>query len=274
MTLDDKVGHATALLRHFPGPHALMWSAGKDSMVLLHLIREVLPRREFGCHSYPVPIILHRTPYFPAKYEFADSIVRSWALEIYDYPPLACGVKCKPERLELVARYPFGGSALDLPINTEEPVSRRDFACGLEWLHRPKQLGMQWPWATVFSGHKSSDVDPYEGPVPLAHDAADVGGVNVVFPLRHWSDDDVWQYIEDNHVPYDKRRYAGRLEVPDKTLNPDYIHACVKCIDPRETAERVMCPKLGKEIPNMGGTVLRLESVPSYVRKEEAHATV
>jgi Phosphoadenosine phosphosulfate reductase family len=272
MTLEDKIAHATALIRFFPGPYALMCSFGKDSMVLLHLIRQTLPVPELGAHLYPVPILWHRHPYFPAKNEFGESIVRSWALEAYDHPPLACGVKCKPERLELVARYPFGSSGIDLPINTEEPIGRRDFVCGLQWLERPKQLGMQWPWATVFIGHRDSDVDPYEGPVPLRHDAAEGGGVNIVFPLRRWTDDDVWQYIEDNQVPYDKRRYAGRLEVPDKWLNPDYIHACTRCIDPRESAEKVFCPKLKKEIPNVGDKVLRLDEVPAYVKQpQEQH---
>jgi hypothetical protein len=274
MTLNDKIDHATKLLRFFPGRHAVMSSFGKDSMVLLHLIRNVVPKNPLSAHAYPIPVLWHRHPWFPSKNEFAESVIRSWAIEAHDYPPLVCGVKCKEDRIELVAQYPFGGGAMDLPLNTEEPKPRRDFVCGVEWLNRPKQLRMSWDWATVFIGHKSSDVDPYEGPVPLKHDAADVGGVNVVFPLRHWTDDDVWQYIEDNHIPYDKRRYAGHLEVPDKMLNPDYIYACTRCIDPRETAETVMCPKLGTEIPVIGHKVLRLESVPIYVVKEEHAVTV
>jgi 3'-phosphoadenosine 5'-phosphosulfate sulfotransferase (PAPS reductase)/FAD synthetase len=130
---------------------------------------------------------------------------------------------------------------------------------------------MEWPWMTVFHGHKSCDVDPYEGPVPLKHDAADAGGVNVVFPLRHWTDDDVWQYIEDNHVDYDKRRYAGHLEVPDKWLNSDFIHACTLCCDPRNTTDtEVFCPKLKRNVPNVGSKVLILDQLPNYIRRPEA----
>jgi hypothetical protein len=269
MTFQDKIAHATALIRHFPQPSAIMWSSGKDSMVLLHLIRELLPGSELRTHKYPIPIIWHRHPWFPAKNEFGEDIVRSWNLEVYDFPPLACGVKCKPERIELVARYPFGGGGMDLPINTVEPLKKRDFVCGLEWLNRPKSATFKWPWQTVFIGHKDSDIDPYEGPVPLEHDAADAGGVNLVFPLRRWTDDDIWQYIEENHVPFDKRRYAGRLENPDHWLNADYLHACCKCVDPRETAQEVMCPKLNRMVPVVGHKVLRLDKLPSYIRRHQ-----
>jgi hypothetical protein len=159
---------------------------------------------------------------------------------------------------------------MDLPVNTEEPLRKRDFVCGLEWLRRTKANGIvEWPWMTAFIGHKDCDVDPYEGAVPLAHDAADAAGVNVVFPLRRWTDDDVWQYIEENHVDYDKRRYAARLEVPDKWLNPDYLHACTKCIDPREDAEEVMCPKLGRMVPNVSRKVLRLDDLPPYIKRPQ-----
>jgi hypothetical protein len=289
----DKLKHATALIRAFKGPAALLCSFGKDSTALLHLIREVLPKpNDLACHAYPIPVIYHRTPYFSAKHEFADSIIRSWALEIHDYPPLACGVKCKDDRLELVARYPFGLSALDLPLNTEPPIARRDFVCGLEWLKRPKLAGLSWPWATIFIGHKSSDLDPFEGQLPLKHDAALVGGVSLVFPLRHWTDADVWEYIEEHHVPYDKRRYAKRENprisdgnvneirirkyenVADTWLNPDHLHACTACVDPRETAQQVKCPKTGGMVPNWGPQVLRLEELPDYINKEQQMETV
>jgi hypothetical protein len=82
----------------------------------------------------------------------------------------------------------------------------------------------------------------------------------------------VWQYIEFNHVPYDKRRYVARLEVPDHSLNPDYINVCTKCIDPREDAPEVMCPKLKRMVPNVSGKVLHLDQWPSYIKREEQPA--
>jgi len=273
MKLDDKIAAAKHLIYEFGAAKpALMCSFGKDSMVLLHLIREVLPLNRMSTHAYPVPIIYHRHPWFAMKNMFADSVIRSWALEVHDYPPLVCGVKFKKDRLELVARYRFGeDGAMDLPMNTEEPISRRDFVCGLnDWILRPKMELMTFPWQNVFIGHKSADIDLFDGRVPLHCDNTTIGKAELVFPLRHWSDDDVWDYIEAEHVPYDMRRYKDRAEIEDKWLNPDYLHACTRCIDPRNKAEQeVDCPKTGGKVPNIGQQVLRLQQRPDYIGENE-----
>lgn len=269
MNLSEKIRHASALLKYFAEPRALMCSFGKDSMVLLHLIREVMPKNQMLCHQYPVPIIHFRNPWFPAKYEFADTITRTWGLEVHDCLPINAGVKTKEDQIELVARYQFGNGAMDLPINVLPPKLKQDFACGLQWVFRPRQQSSTWNIKTVFIGHKSADIDPFEGHVPLKHDAAKAGGVNLVFPLRHWTDDDIWEYIETNHVPYDKRRYAGRMEVPDKWLNSDYINACTNCVDPRNKDKQVFCPKLNMMVVNHGDQVPVLDERPDYIKKEE-----
>jgi hypothetical protein len=299
MNLSDKITHTRHLIYEWATDGAaLMCSFGKDSMVLLHLARETLevarPRaaQDEGvlAPSYPLPILYFKHPYFPAKQAFANEVIESWALTVHDYPPFAAGVKVKPDMIELVARYGFGvKSALDLPINTLAPVPRRNFICGLyDWVLRPKAGVITFPWKSVFQGHKSSDVDPFDGPIPLKSDTATIGQTELVFPLRHWTDVDVWDYIEANHVPYDKRRYqrtedgparnashsdAGggrRTEIADKWLNPDYIHACTACIDPRETRKTVRCPKLGgAPVRNMGAQVLRLQQIPDYIQRTE-----
>jgi len=262
MNLDPKISHTKELIGRHTGRPAVMCSFGKDSMVLLHLIREIVPW---------MPVIYHRQPWFPAKNEFADSVIRSMGLEVHDYPPAMCGVKYTKDRLELVARYPFGNAGLDLPLNTEEPLPRRDFVCGLkDWLERPKTGAMSLPWTTVFIGHKSSDIDPMDGELPLRSDRVAAGGIDIVFPLRDWTDADVWDYIEENKVAYDKRRYANRAELPDKWLNPDYIHACTKCVDPRTQDLEVFCPKLKTMVPNLGDRVMRLQERPAYLEETAA----
>jgi 3'-phosphoadenosine 5'-phosphosulfate sulfotransferase (PAPS reductase)/FAD synthetase len=269
--MQEKIEHAQKLIHQF-GKHAvLMCSFGKDSTALLHLIRETLPPNKLACRgNYPLPILYHRHLWFPFKHNFANEIIRSWNLEVHDYPPVACGVKVKEDRLELVARYPFGTSGIDMPINIEKPIPRRDFVCGLQWLTRPKIAALQWPWENVFIAHKSIDVDPFEGAVPLNCDHFEGGNLRIVFPFRHWTDEDVWTYIEEHHVPFDHARYRHRQELDDKWNNPDYLHACTACIDPRETALQVQCPKLGQLVPNIGNNVVRLEGLPSYIQKEDA----
>jgi 3'-phosphoadenosine 5'-phosphosulfate sulfotransferase (PAPS reductase)/FAD synthetase len=247
-------------------PCAFLCSFGKDSMVLAHLIMSALPRRAMGAHWFPVPVIFHRHPWFPHKFEFAERIARTWAMEVHDWLPMHAGIKTKTDMLELVVRYNFGDGILDIPINTLPPISRRDYLCGLnDWVLRPKGAGTSHSWKTVFHGHKSSDVDPFEGHVPLNASATFVGGIRVVFPLRDWTDDDVWHYIEEHRVPYQKNRYADRKELDDKWANPDYVNACTACIDPRCEDEEVFCPKLRANVPNVGNWVMRLQVLPDYI---------
>lgn len=240
---------------------AVLSSFGKDSMVLCHLIRDATPGSRF-----PIPVIYHRHPWFPEKNIFADSVILSWAMEVHDWPPMYCGIKVKKDMIELVARYNFGLSFMDVPVNVLPPEPRHHYLCGVtDWIYRPKSLGGQHGWKTVFHGHKSSDVDQFDGHVPLNATATNVGGIRIVFPLRDWTDDDVWDYIDENNIPYQATRYRDRKELDSKWLNPDYIHACTKCIDPREP-EKVFCPLLKQEIPNVSDHVVHLQQKPDYIK--------
>jgi len=225
---------------------------------MLHLIR--------GDHTqFPMDVIYHRDPWFPHKNEFADSIVRSWGLNVFDFPPFAAGVKVKSDMIELVSRYNFGVGFMDIPKNIAPPSEypRRAFICGLnDWLFRPKST-TETPWDTVFIGHRSADVDPFEGAVPLKSDTTRIGGVNVVFPLRDWSDEQLWQYISEHHVPVQQARYNG----DEHWHANDWTHACTACIDPRNTYETAWCPKLKTEVPNRGSEVLQLHVRPEYIEE-------
>lgn len=241
---------------------AAMLSFGKDSMVMAHLmtrtaVKPVFPRT----HRFPVDVIYHRDPWFPHKHEFANRVIQTWGMEVHDFPPMAAGVKVKEDMLELVARYNFGHAAMDIPKNTVPPEEypRRDYLCGLnDWLLRPKMLLEDYVWDTVFVGHRSADVDPFEGHVPLSSHEANVGGVRMIFPLRDWSDDDVWDYVRDNSIPIQVARYEATKE--QAWYSNDHVHACTACIDPRETGDAVYCPKLKREVPNRGAEVLQLDA--------------
>lgn len=268
MKIEDSIATIRQAVWDHP-PAAVMLSFGKDSMVLAALIREA----SRGTQGFPLPVIFHRVPWFTHKYEFADSVIRSWAMEVHDWTPMHAGIKVKPDRIELVARYNFGNGVMDVPVNTLSPTHypRRDYICALnDWLGRPKSPGTLHRWKTIFHGHKSADVDQFEGPVPLNRGAVTIGGIRLVFPLRDWTDADVWDYIEANHIPYQKSRYANRAELSDTWANPDYIHACTACIDPREKSNAVFCPKLKRQVPNVSAKVLQLNDKTDYIGEQAA----
>jgi hypothetical protein len=260
---------------HMARKPAAMISFGKDSMVMAALIREALDDgrglngRFPMAHGFPLPVIYHRDPWFPVKHEFANRQIQMWAMEVHDFLPLCSGVKTNERMIEPVSRYQLGSSAIDLPKNLSPPEPRRDYICGLrDWIGRPQGAMVGYPWDLIFIGHKDSDVDPFDGHVPLKDSTARIGGVTLAFPLKEWTDDQVWDYTEINHIAVDGRRYKNRREIEDRWYNNDYVHACMACIDPRSKEKEVFCPKLKRNVDNLGPYVLQLHANPSYIEKE------
>jgi 3'-phosphoadenosine 5'-phosphosulfate sulfotransferase (PAPS reductase)/FAD synthetase len=283
--MNDLIEQSVALIRvhaHKAKKPAAMISFGKDSMAMAWLIREALlgmhglNGEHFPLtHGYPIPVIYHHDPWFPIKHEFAELTARSWAMEIHDYPPLSTGVKTNENMIELIARYQLGSHGCDLSKNVLPPEAypRRDYICGLrDWIARPTMTFQQYPWDMVFIGHKSSDVDQFEGHVPLKDFTWEIGGIKLVFPLKEWTDDNVWDLTERMGIPVQETRYIGRKVSADKWYNNDYIHACTRCIDPREKAKMVPCPKLKRDVPNVGNYVIQFQTKPPYIEKETQYA--
>jgi Phosphoadenosine phosphosulfate reductase family len=246
----------------------LMCSFGKDSMVLLHLVREVADQN--------IPILFHRDPWFSAKYEFAEKVIRDWELIVFDYPPVSVSMWQGKSIVAFTNHYQIGldpktkkPTALALPKNIVDPEPNKPWLCGRrDFLNRPVAY-FNYPWDVTLIAHKSSDVDQIAGSVPLSCDIKqnDASGPDAAFPLRHWTDEDVWNYTEEHSLPVQDTRYEKLnghwTEKADKTFNSDYWHACIKCIDPREP-KTVHCPLLDMEISNISDQVLYQDCVPDY----------
>jgi len=284
--MTELIHHSIELIRktaHAALRPAAMLSFGKDSMVMASLIQKALhgPHALNGrhfptAHTFPIPVIYHRDPWFPAKHDFAERMIRAWGMQVHDFLPLVCGIKSNESRLELVARYPFGEGAIDIPKNVCEPEEypRRDFLCGLyDWVFRPKMAYSPtlYPFDVIYQGHKNCEVDPFEGPMPLKSEIAEIAKVKLVFPLREWSTENIWDYIDEYCLEYQQTRYHSRSELEDKWYNNDYTHACTRCIDPRNP-ERVFCPKLNKEVNNLSQHIPQLREEVPYIQKEKENA--
>lgn len=255
--LDNTIGRLIEWFEKFDQP-VVMSSFGKDSMVMLFIIFRVMSKR--------IPVIYHGVPWSPWKNDFAQSMIKLWNLEVYDYLPTASGIKVKPDRLEIVHRYEMGSKprqAIDIPVNILPPV--QNFQCGLKMLARPKG-SILYQWNLTLIGHKSCDVDQYEGHVPLKSDLVEMKGMTALgFPLKDWSDEELWEFIEQRRIPVQYgTRYDQRKEIDYKDFNPDFIEACTACIDPRNPAE-VFCPLVNREIDNVSAGVLRFEGKPDYI---------
>lgn len=246
-----------AALQRFTAP-AVMCSFGKDSMAVLHLVRTLKP---------DLPVIFHREPFEPHKYAYANRVIAEWDLAVYDFPPERTEVQEGGGEIEVMNYYSLGGGRnCALPTGVRAPLEGERFVCALRDLYGKPTGTFAYPWDAVFHGHKSADVDPVLGAVPLAADyALSVDAATAVFPLRTWTDADVWAYLEANGVPLHNQRYIkidGRWkERSDKTHNPDYITACTACMS-QDGPRAVRCPKLGGQLVQNVSSQLRRVKLP------------
>lgn len=234
---------------------AIAWSGGKDSMAMLHVMLEM---------GLKFPVIFFREPWQPWKYAFQDMIIRSWGLECYTWHPTRSQFQQTDDEFEVQNFYHFTDGVkttqLTCPSGITIPEEGKPWACALDMCARPKQGGLQALWDMVFIGHKGCDSDPiYGGDAGTRIDLRIVPNqATMVFPIKEWSHEDVWRYITERDVPWDKDRYEqvdGKWgEKADRLFNCDYVHACFKCVDKRGP-NLVDCPKFGCKIENVSDKV-------------------
>jgi hypothetical protein len=160
-------------------------------------------------------------------------------------------------RFDFLKYYQWGrATALILSLGSEEPKDGEPYLCGLkDVLERP--LGtFEWPWDAAFHGQKSADVDLIKGHVPLQQDVRRVADAPTqLFPMRNWTDDDIFSYLSAEGVPMDPTRYEvgpdGRWgHMADKSNNADYYPICWNCVN-RHLSSPVWCPRLRCETNNI-----------------------
>jgi hypothetical protein len=256
---DATIQNIRTVLNRFGHP-AVMTSFGKDSMVLLHILREA---------GFDLPCIYLRDPWQSHKHAFAEERIRAMGLTVHNWPPNGMGTKFNGENFEFVARYNIAPDAfLDIPKNVEKQRPRAKLLCGLfDIIRRPLSV-ISHGWDVLLLGHRDCDTDPYYGQVPLHVDLKmnAPGEPAAYFPLRQWTDEDIWDFIESEHIPVQLDRYKDRGELSDKSFNNDYVQCCSKCLDPRE-GPVVFCPKFGKDVNSVADKVPKFDAVPDYFGK-------
>lgn len=231
----------------------VLWSGGKDSTALLHLIR-------YGA-EIDIPVVQYRQPKFRERYSYSDRLIKEWDLEVYEYPPMKVSLADGPDvntgevRFDMLHYFQWGKNCVILSLGTETPKPDEKFLCGVDdFLQRPTGT-FNWPWGAVFIGTKYEDTDLIKGHVPLAQDIRIVDGSPVsLYPMRDWTDDDIFEYLEESGVEPDPTRYIKKDDKwynnPDKSLNADFYPACFNCVN-RHLGRHVHCPKLDATITNI-----------------------
>jgi 3'-phosphoadenosine 5'-phosphosulfate sulfotransferase (PAPS reductase)/FAD synthetase len=193
----------------------LFWSSGKDSMLLLWLIREIRN----------IPCVWFRHDLLPTQKEFAEKVIMDLDLTVFSYPPMQRFVL---PGMTFISDQSIKGVAF--PVLVDQVHSDR---CALE-LDKQRLSFFEFGWDTVLTGWKHSDSHPLIPKMNL--EGFRVGDVMFHAPLHDLTDEDVWTLIRELNVPVDEKRYAG-----NDLYNPDVIHACVNCMTPNQ--ETVFCPR-------------------------------
>lgn len=244
---------------------AVMWSGGKDSMVLLHMLLQLSPG---------IPCIFFREPQQGRRYGFINRVIENWNLTMHEWPPYASALHhVAGGETSIVQQYQIApGKAINMPVLFREPAAwDRPFACALESLHTPHAMFIA-PWDVLFNGIKATDAHDCHAPIAAPPELIEPPGAPAfAYPLRDWTDAEIWAYTEQFDVPHQADRYHktadGWRERDDKTGNPDYLTGCIRCLLPSHA--RVWCPRVKAEIPTREPETLKLDNMlPPYFRKE------
>ncbi len=219
-------------------------SFGKDSMVMLYLIRKI---------TKDIPVLFMKEPFFPKKYKFANRVIEEWNLNIYDYPPILTDFISRNGNMEIINWYNGYGRAL-LYLPSGICSHNGEFICAIkDLLNKPRVAHYQFPWDTIFVGHKNNDLDPILGTTTLKEKTFKIQQMTCALPIVDWSDKDIWDYTIKNKIPYNNKRYNrwdSFKEFEDKTYNNDYHECCKLCLDSKQP-EWIKCPKTGNTVKNI-----------------------
>jgi len=232
---------------------AFLCSFGKDSMALLGVLHELeLELR--------IPVIFLRDPFRPRTNVFASDMIAKYKLTCFDWAPSQALFykNARTGQVNTLARYMLNGSTIDIPrdvVDLPYDLKRKEWVCGVDWCSQPRAHVVTAAFDCVLIGHKNTDTDPVFGKIPLnTYAVTTEDGLTGVFPLRDWTDEDVWEYIRARKIDVDNRRYnVGKgANHDDIGYNPDWQRACYACMDPKGPAE-VDCPKYHRRLINRRG---------------------
>lgn len=247
----------------------IIWSSfGKDSIVLIDLIRKI---------STNVPILFQREYSCPEKYEHAERLIKKYNLSVYSYPPMNTALQYinnQDGSIEWeVQNYYSYTNGTNYTIPTGIVDNPRSKVCCLEKIYSKPFSLTQYLWDTQFIGHKDTDKDSFYNSLKLQdYVYKKMGLPTCVFPLKDWTDNDIWEYIDCNNLNYNKKRYirtgeSWRGQYKNTKYNPDYFECCLECMKPNN--EKVFCPKENKEILSISH-LIRFDKAPQleYFNRE------
>jgi hypothetical protein len=161
---------------------SLLVSFGKESLVLLKLVREIKPNISLF--------------WFGDKLSsFAQSIIKDYELTVYSYAPAdRYIVPCK-DGYSLIDEYSFGETRIPL---ISDLVKSDVCELNLPTVRTPL---FNWRSDVTLWGYRALDVHPLVG--IRFPQRFDIGATVMDSPLWNWTEDDVFSAIEELRIPYE-----------------------------------------------------------------------
>lgn len=191
---------------------AVMCSFGKDSMLLLTLVREI---------RQDVPVLWFRDG---TSEKFARRIIREWNLTAFSPAP-ADVYLVGPHTM--IHEYDLDGPCVPMVIDLAQGEE-----CALQKFPQ-RTTNLFLPFDVLLTGYKDTDTHWLKGRAKLWEDGAMAGRTLIIAPIRHMSDDQVRAALAEMNIPY--------------RVGDDELPLCTACMTagPGE----VYCPEVGHFIP-------------------------
>jgi sulfate adenylyltransferase subunit 2 len=238
---------------------AMLWSIGKDSTVLLWLARKAF----FG--HVPFPLVHVDTTYkIPSMIEHRDRLCREWNLQLVvgrndavlasglTYPNgRATRVECcgtlKKDALKAVLDA-HGYTGVMVGVRRDEEPTRAK-----ERYFSPRDTNMEW----------NVEDQPPELWDLFATDFAKGAHIRV-HPLLHWSELNVWEYIERENIPVIPLYFANERGERYRSLG---CHPCTSPIKSSARSVRDIIEELRHtNVPERSGRAQDKESEDAFER--------
>jgi len=219
-------------------PMAALWSVGKDSGVLLWLVKKAF----FGRVPFPV-ILLDTGMELDEVYAFRDHMIREWNLDCinHDCPPLEDMDADLPPATRAAMRKTEGLKSL---------LADGDYKALLLGIRRDEQ-GLRAKERVFSPRHADGSWNFKDQPAEMwGHYGArlEEGAHMRVHPLLEWSELDIWRYIARENIPVcdlyfarDGRRYRSlgekNITAPIES-NAANIAAIITELEATRTEER------------------------------------